>query len=97
MTKVPFSTSCSTKAAASPQVVATARSVEFPGIASQGNQVAAEAGMTTKPWPRALVPGAAASGEVTAGFESGPVFQSFQPRLGAQPASVAEDASPLPH
>ena len=87
----------SPKAAASPQVVATARSVEVGSIASQGSQVAAEAGMTPKSWPRALVPGAAMTGEVTAGFESGPVFQPFQPRLGAQPASVAEDASPLPH
>lgn len=87
----------SPKAAASPQVVATARSVEVASIASQGSQVATEAGMIPKPWPRALVPGAAATGEVTAGFESGPVFQSLPPRLGAQSASVAEDASPLPH
>lgn len=87
----------SPKAAASPQVVATARSVEVANIASQGSQVATEAGMTPKPWPRALVPGAAATGEVTAGFESGPVFQPFQPRPDAQPASVAEDVFPLPH
>ncbi len=85
------------KAAASPQVVANARSVEVGSIASQGSQAAAEAGITPKSWPRALVPGAAVTGEVTAGFESGPVFQPFQPRLGAQPASVAEDGPPFPH
>ncbi len=87
----------SPKPAASPQVVATARSVEVGSIASQGSQVAAEAGMTPKSWPRALVPGAAMTGEVTAGFESGPVFQPFQPRLGAQPAGVAEDGASFPH
>lgn len=47
--------------------------------ATHGRDLAPHADMTVKPWPRALVPGASAGGEVTAGFEGSPAFQPFQP------------------
>ena len=33
------------------------------------------------PWPRALVPGASANAEVTAGFEGSRAFHPLQPQL----------------
>lgn len=76
---------------ASPQAVQVAS-------AAHGRDLAPGAHMTSKPWPRALVPGASAGGEVTAGLEGSSVFQPFQP---PQPewrppnaASSAEAAAP---
>ncbi|MFZ2752081.1 MAG: sigma-E factor negative regulatory protein [Lysobacteraceae bacterium] len=37
--------------------------------------------VTSKPWPRALVPGASANAEVTAGFGGAPAFHPLQPQL----------------
>ena len=54
----------------------------------------------SKPWPRALVPGASALGEVTAGFDGGRTFHPFpQPRTGDHatlPASP-QNAHPAMH
>lgn len=76
---------------ASPQAVQVAS-------AGHGRDLAPGAHMTSKPWPRALVPGASAGGEVTAGFEGSPTFQPFQPpRPEWRPpnaASSAEAAAP---
>jgi negative regulator of sigma E activity len=76
---------------ASPQAVQVAST-------AHGRDLAPGAHMTSKPWPRALVPGASAGGEVTAGLEGSSVFQPFQP---PQPewrppnaASSAEAAAP---
>jgi hypothetical protein len=75
-------------------------SVASADTATQGN--AAAAGMTPKPWPRALVPGAAVNGEVTAGFGGDAGFHSLQPLpprfdpLPANSARPAEDAAPSP-
>jgi negative regulator of sigma E activity len=76
---------------ASPQAVQVAS-------AAHGRDLAPGAHMTSKPWPRALVPGASAGGEVTAGFEGSAAFQPFQPpRPEWRPpnaASSAEAAAP---
>ncbi len=76
---------------ASPQAVQVAS-------AAHGRDLAPGAHMTSKPWPRALVPGASAGGEVNAGFEGSPAFQPFQPpRPEWRPpnaASSAEAAAP---
>lgn len=76
---------------ASPQAVQVAS-------AAHGRDLAPGVHMTSKPWPRALVPGASAGGEVTAGFEGSPAFQPFQPpRPEWRPpnaASSAEAAAP---
>ncbi len=76
---------------ASPQAVQVAS-------AAHGRDLAPGAHMTSKPWPRALVPGASAGGEVTAGFEGSSAFQPFQPpRPEWRPpnaASSAEAAAP---
>ena len=76
---------------ASPQAVQVAS-------AAHGRDLAPGAHMTSKPWPRALVPGASPGGEVTAGFEGSPAFQPFQPpRPEWRPpnaASSAEAAAP---
>jgi hypothetical protein len=83
----------SLKPAALAQAGVSARTAEFASGSIQGSDVATQAEMTPKPWPRALVPGAAMTGEVTAGFEGGEVFQPFQPRVGPQPARLVEDAA----
>lgn len=66
--------------------------------ATYGRDLAPGAHITSKPWPRALVPGASAGGEVTAGLEGSPAFQPFQPPrsewLPPNAASSAEAASP---
>jgi len=66
--------------------------------ATYRRDLAPGAHMTSKPWPRALVPGASAGGEVTAGFEGSPAFQPFQPpRPEWRPPSAtpsAEAAAP---
>lgn len=82
--------------AASTHAAATARTAEAASVAIQGSNVAVQAEMMPKPWPRALVPGAAVTGEVTAGFEGSPTLQPFLPRVGSQPARLIEDAA-SPH
>jgi Anti sigma-E protein RseA, N-terminal domain len=66
--------------------------------ATYGRDLAPGAHITSKPWPRALVPGASAGGEVTAGLEGSPAFQPFQPPrsewLPPNAASSAEAAAP---
>ncbi len=81
------------RAAASTQIVQVAK-------ATHGRDLAPGADMASKPWPRALVPGASAGGEVTAGFEGSPAFQPFPPpRQEWRPATAAsstEAAAPSP-
>ena len=86
----------STKAAADAQIAAISRASKPVSVATQGSAVPAQADIMPKPWPRALVPGAAATGEVTAGFEGSPAFQPFQPRLDPVPVRPTEDAA-SPH
>ncbi len=66
--------------------------------ATHGRDLAPGAHMTSKPWPRALVPGASVGGEVTAGFEGSSAFQPFQPPrpewLPPNASSSAEAAAP---
>ena len=66
--------------------------------ATPGRHLVPAARMTSKPWPRALVPGASAGGEVTAGFEGSPAFQPFHPPrpewLPPNAASSSEAAAP---
>lgn len=66
--------------------------------ATHGRDLAPHADMTVKPWPRVLVPGASAGGEVTAGFEGSPAFQPFQPpRPEWRPPTAASPvAAPSP-
>lgn len=86
-------------AAAAPRVSASSQAA-LVAQATHGRDLAPHADMTPKPWPRALVPGASAGGEVTAGFEGSPAFQPFQPpRPEWRPptaASSAEAAAPSP-
>lgn len=102
------------RSASRPRIVARDQAIAVSSAASAtagaSARVAATAGMTavasapaqteitSKPWPRALVPGASMNGEVTAGFEGAPILHPFQPRLDSlapqvmQP--VEETASP---
>lgn len=57
--------------------------------AAQGKGVAPQPEVISKPWPRALVPGASANGEVTADFEGSPAFHPFQPRFDPQVPQLA--------
>lgn len=78
---------------------AAARTTAVAGVAAQGSAIAAQAQIASKPWPRALVPGAAVHGEVTADFEGSPAFRPFQPRLdpqAPQPAYPVEDSASPP-
>lgn len=70
----------------------TARTTTVASAATQSSALAAQAGVTSKPWPRALVPGAAMNGEVTADFDGSPAFHPFQPRLDPQAQQVARPA-----
>lgn len=82
----------------------TEQTVQIASVATQSpathaNSLATQAEMTPKPWPRALVPGASGTGEVTAGFEAPPVFQAFpprQPRLGPLSPNAARPAAEGP-
>ncbi len=98
------------RAAAANRAAQTARSrpasaEAFASTATQGRGVAGgnllnKAEITPKPWPRALVPGASAVGEVTAGFEDPSALHPFQPRLdpllSPQSARPVEDAASSP-
>ncbi len=85
-------------AAAQSRVRASAQVVQV--AATQGRDLAPGALMTSKPWPRALVPGASAGGDVAAGFEGSPAFQPFQPPrpewLPPSAAAAGETAAPQP-
>lgn len=79
-------------AAAKSRATASSQAVQV-AKATQGRDLAPGAHMTSKPWPRALVPGASAGGEVTAGFEGSPAFQPFQPpRPEWHPPSAASSS-----
>jgi negative regulator of sigma E activity len=67
-------------------------------VAPQNSAVANQAEVASKPWPRALVPGAAMHG-VTAGFEGSSSLHRFQPQLDplAPPAAYpGEDTASPP-
>jgi negative regulator of sigma E activity len=72
-----------------------ARTLQVASVADQASAVVAQAEMTVKPWPRALVPGAPVTGEVTtAGFEGSPIFQPFQARPSRLDPMSANAAGP---
>lgn len=59
----------------------------------------AQAAITTRPWPRAVLPGSAAAGALTASFggapQSGsPSFYPFEPRLPAESAATSPAPQP---
>ncbi len=86
--------------AAARRVSASSSSSQAPvqfAQATHGRDLAPHANMTSKPWPRALVPGASAGGEVAAGFEGSPAFQPFQPpRPEWRPPTAASSAAAAP-
>lgn len=57
---------------------------------TQGGDLVPNAQIVSKPWPRALVPGASDNGAVTAGFGDGShaVHPAFQPRPQSQPRFI---------
>lgn len=59
------------------------RTTTVASAAIQGSNPQSQAAnqVTSKPWPRALVPGASANAEVTAGFEGARAFHPLQPQL----------------
>lgn len=59
------------------------RTTTVASAAIQGSNPQSQAAnqVTSKPWPRALVPGASANAEVTAGFEGSRAFHPLQPQL----------------
>lgn len=73
---VPADRSTPAVATGKPRVAASSQVVQI-AKATHGRDLAPGADMTGKPWPQALVPGASAGGEVTAGFEGSPAFQPF--------------------
>jgi negative regulator of sigma E activity len=89
---VAVSSTATTKAVGS----AAGQSAVVANAAAQGSSGAAHTEMISKPWPRALVPGATANGDVTAGFEGSPAFHPFQPRLEPQVAHPVEDTASPP-
>ncbi len=68
---------------------AAAQSAAVASAAAQGSSAVTPTEVISKPWPRALVPGASANGDVTAGFGGSPAFHPFQPQLDPQAARVA--------
>ena len=97
---IPAGRSTAGLAAATRSRAATSSQAVQVASATQGRDLAPGADMASKPWPRALVPGASAGGEVTAGFEGSPAFQPFPPPRHewrpATAASSAETAVPSP-
>ena len=85
---VPVATTQTARAVAS----AAAQSAAVASAAAQGSSAASPTEVISKPWPRALVPGASANGDVTAGFGGSPAFHPFQPQLDPQAARVAHPA-----
>jgi len=96
---IPAGRSTASLAAAKSRTAASSQTMQV-AKATRGRDLAPGADMASKPWPRALVPGASAGSEVTAGFEGSPTFQPFpQPRHEWRPAaaaSPAEAAAPSP-
>ena len=82
---VPVATTQTARAVAS----AAAQSAAVATAAAQGSSAATPTEVISKPWPRALVPGASANGDVTAGFGGSPAFHPFQPQLDPQAARAA--------
>lgn len=76
------------------RAAAAARARESEAIvvaqSTQGGNLAPNAQIVSKPWPRALVPGASDNGAVTAGFGDGShaVHPAFQPRSQSQPRFI---------
>lgn len=64
---------------------------------TQGGDLAPNAQIVSKPWPRALVPGASDGGAVTAGFGDGSdaVHPAFQPRPQSPPRFIELQPSPV--
>ena len=95
---VPVGRSAAADLAAAKSRKATSSQAIQVASATHGRDLAPGAHITSKPWPRALVPGASAGGEVTAGLEGSPAFQPFQPPrsewLPPNAASSAEAAAP---
>lgn len=85
---VPVATTQTTRAVAS----AAAQSAAVASAAAQGSDIASPTEVISKPWPRALVPGASANGDVTAGFGGSSAFHPFQPQLDPQARQVAHPA-----
>lgn len=84
-------------ASAKSRKTASPQAVQVASVA-QGRDLAPGAYIASKPWPRALVPGASAGGEVTAGFEGSPAFQPFQPprREWLPPNAAPSAETPAP-
>jgi negative regulator of sigma E activity len=82
------------------RAVAAARAREPAAIvvaqSTQGGDLAPNVQIVSKPWPRALVPGAADNGTVTAGFGDGSdaVHPAFQPRPQSPPRFIELPPSP---
>lgn len=81
-----------------PTARAVASAAQSAAVASAAAQSggATQAEVMSKPWPRALVPGASANGDVTAGFESDPAFHPFQPQPDPQVTRPVEDTASHP-
>ncbi|MEQ1513600.1 MAG: sigma-E factor negative regulatory protein [Lysobacteraceae bacterium] len=85
--------------AATAKAIASARPTAVATATHQITGVAGQTEVTSKPWPRALVPGASMNGEVTAGFEGASPLHPFQPQLDPllpQVAQPVEDTSSPP-
>lgn len=87
---VPVSTAPTARAVAS-----AAQSAAVASAAAQSGG-ATQVEVMSKPWPRALVPGASANGDVTAGFESDPAFHPFRPQPDPQATHPVEDTASHP-
>ena len=85
--------SARTAAAVSTTAIASSTNA---GAANQGSDIATQAEVTSKPWPRALVPGAAMNGELTAGFDGSSAFHPFQPQLDPQAVQLPRTVEDTP-
>lgn len=92
------STALTAKAAAVAGTEATSKAAKLVASAEPrtktADAVVAQAEITPKPWPRALVPGASGAGDVTAGFEGSPVLHTFQPHQDPLAPRVARPFDP---
>ncbi len=91
------SNAATAKATASASLASAARATRVASAAPRQDDLAAtQAVIIAKPWPRALVPGAAMNGEVTAGFGGAPVFHPFEPRNDPEAPRSGENATASP-
>ena len=70
----------------------TAPIVEAPRIAARPFQPPVDDTITTRPWPRATLPGLQTGGAFTAGYsvsDEGPSFYPFEPDAGSSPSAPA--------